>query len=146
MKRILSLILAVLLFSSALIGCSTVNELTDKAVEAAKTELEKQIQEKIKEHKVELIELKTSVGNLNSDNKLAVQFFAAILIRTESETAPGTCADALKGLGETGYMAQTAANVTHEKLVHKTITYNHTDFSAGNYYTIYVYTGSLLPT
>lgn len=145
MKRILTFILAIVLICTVFTGCNKVNEIADSAVQAAKAELEKQIQDKIREHKVELIELKTAVGNLNSDNKLAVQFFAAVLIYTESETAPGTCADALSGvLGEAGYMVQTESKVTHEKLVHKSLAYDHADFSAGNYYTIYIYKDSLL--
>ena len=81
---------------------------------------------------------------MHSDDDKAMQFFAAALIRCESDTAAQNTATALDALFEqAGAMVQTDSAVAHEALVHKTITYSHTDFSAGNYYTVYVYNSSL---
>ena len=144
--RFARMIPAMILLFALLTGCSQVNEIADNVAQAARDELLQQIESKLEEHKVDVVEIKTAVGNLNGDDSKALQFFAAILIRTNSDTAPNTCADALKGMfTQTGYMTQEESAVTHELLVHKQIAYDHSDFSGGTYYTVYAYSKSLLP-
>ena len=146
MKRIVAVLLFLLLTVSMLSACGgVVGEIAGNVADAAAKELENQLKSTLEKHKVEVIEVKTALGKLNGEDEKALQFFAAALIRCESETAAQTCATALSGLFEqSGAMAQTQSAVTHEALVHKTIAYDHTDFSAGNYYTVYVYNSSLL--
>ena len=142
MKRILSLVLILVL--SCFAGCAAVGEIAGNVADAAAKELENQLKATLEKHKVEVIEVKTAFGKLNGDDDKAMQFFAAALIRCESDTAAQNTATALDALFEqAGAMVQTDSAVAHEALVHKTITYSHTDFSAGNYYTVYVYNSSL---
>ena len=144
MKRILVLLLSAVLVFGCFAGCAAVGEIAGNVADAAAKELENQLKSTLEKHKVEVIEVKTAFGKLNGDDDKALQFFAAALIRCESDTAAENTATALDALFEqAGSMAQIESAVTHEALVHKTITYSHTDFSAGNYYTVYVYNSSL---
>lgn len=137
---------AILLVFALLTGCSQVNDIADSVAQAAKEELQQQIEAKLEEHKVDIVEIKTTIGHLNGDDPKALQFFAAILIRTNSDTAPETCAEALKGMfTQTGYMTQGQSDVIHELLEHKQLAYDRSDFSDGTYYTVYAYNKSLLP-
>ncbi len=137
---------AIVLMFSLLAGCAQVSEIADNVAQAAKDELLQQIETKLEEHKVDIVEIKTAMGHLNGDDSKAVQFFAAILIRTNSDTAPETCAEALKGMfTHTGYMTQEQSAVIHELLEHKQLSYDRSDFSDGTYYTVYAYSKSLLP-
>lgn len=143
MKRILSMLLCAVLLLS-LMGCAAVGDIAGNVADAAAKELENQLKATLEKHKVEVVEVKTAFGKLNGDDDKAIQFFAAALIKCDSDTAAETVATALDALfEEAGSMAQTESTVTHEALVHKTITYGHTDFSAGNYYTVYVYNSTL---
>lgn len=145
MKKLICTLLALILAATCLFGCANISQIADSVADAAAQELENQLKSTLEKHKVEVIEMKTAFGKLNSEDDKALQFFAAALIRCESETAAQTCATALGSLFEqAGAMVQTESAVAHEALVHKTITYDHTDFSAGNYYTVYVYNSSLL--
>ena len=138
-RKITALVLTVACLLCCFAGCSgTLTEIKDSVLAAAKTELENQIKAKIAENKVEVLETKTAFGKLNDDGKY--QFFCAMLIQTNSEENASDCARTLGGLfGETSYQPQTGSAVEHEYLVYKTVTYSRTDFSEGNYYTIYVY-------
>ena len=145
MKKLICSILAMLMLLSCFCGCANVSQIAGNVADAAAKELENQLKTTLEKHKVEVVELKTAFGKLNGEDEKALQFFAAALIRCESETAAQTCATALDALFEqAGATVQTESAVTHEALVHKTIAYDHTDFSTGNYYTVYVYNSSLL--
>jgi hypothetical protein len=120
------------------------SEIADNVLEAAREELLEQIQAKVEEYKVNIIETKTAVGKLN-DQGGQYQFFCALLIQTNAESSAKDCAEAVAALtGKASYMPQTGSQVVSEYLVHKTITYDQTDFSAGNYYTVYVYVEDLV--
>ena len=132
------IILAVIGTVTGIVSCDKVKKISDSVLSAAKTELEKQIRETMAENKVDIVETKTVFGKLNDAGEY--QFFCALLIQTNSEEAAAKCANTASGLfGEASYMAQTDSSVEHEYLTHKTVTYDHTDFSGGNYYTVYVY-------
>lgn len=140
MKRVLSATLCALLLMGCLAGCGTVSEIAGNVADAAAKELENQLKATLEKHKVEVIEVKTATGNLNTDDNMAVQFFGAALIHCQSDTAAQKVAATLDALfEEAGSMPQTESAIESKYLVHKQLSYDHTDFSGGNYYTIYVY-------
>lgn len=145
MKIRITAILLVLGLLLGLCGCSTVSEIAGNVMAAATAELENQVKAALQEHKVEVIELETAIGNLNGDDEKALQFFCAALITTESETAAQTCADALGKLFEkSGAMVQTGSKVESQYLVHKELVYDFTEFADGKvYYTVYVYSSDI---
>ncbi len=147
MKRTLSLFLALILLLAALSGCGeTVGEIAGNVAEAAKAELEKQVKNLLEEYKIDVIELKTTAGELNgSDGKL--QFFCGVLVQANSESVLQGCADALgKVFEDAGVELQTGSQIESPYLEHKELSFKHTDFSDGkSYYLIYAYT-SKLPT
>ena len=143
MRRIVSLLLAVCMLLSVS-GCAVVGEIAGNVADAAVKELESQLKATLEKHKVEVVEVKTAFGHLNGEDEKEMQFFCAALIRSDSDTAAQTCATALDAIFEqTGFTAQTASQVTNSVLEHKTVVYDHSDFSGGNYYTVYVYNLSI---
>ena len=141
LKPIISLVILVCLIGVVCryFGCGdSFDQVTDTVLTAAKTELEKQISAKIAENKIDVVETETAFGKLNDNGEY--QFFCALLIQTNSEDNAASAAAKVADLfGEASYLEQTGSTVEHEYLVHKTVTYDHTDFSEGNYYTIYIY-------
>ena len=139
-RKVVSLILVAVLLCGAFAGCGLVEEIADSVVAAAKQELENQIKAKLEEQKVDAVEMKTAFGKLNDEGG-EYQFFGAVLVKTDSQMLPQAAADALAKLfTDAGLVAQTGSRVENAHLVHKDITYDHSDFSDGTYYTIYVYT------
>ena len=140
MKRNVLFLLLMLALIFSLCGCNgTVGEIASNVLDAAAEELKVQVARVIEENKVEVVELKTAIGRLNDEGP-RYQFFIAVLVRTNSPTAAQGSADTLSGLfTETGVMIPTAGTLESEYLVHKSITFNHSDFSGGNYYVIYGY-------
>ena len=139
-RKVVSLILVAVLLCGAFAGCGLVEEIADSVVAAAKQELENQIKAKLEEQKVDAVEMKTAFGKLNDEGG-EYQFFGAVLVKTDSQMLPQAAADALAKLfTDAGLVAQTGSKVENAHLVHKDITYDHSDFSDGTYYTIYVYT------
>lgn len=139
LRKIIAFVLTAACVCCLFAGCGgVVTDVADNVLAAAKEELVSQIKEKVQQYKVTAVETKAAVGTLNDDGG-KYQFYCAILVQTNAESSAADCAKALKGLGESGYMAQTGSHVDSEHLVHKTITYDRTDFSEGNYYTVYVY-------
>ena len=128
--------MAVMLFG----GCSeTVGEIASNVADAAKAELEEQIQAAIEKNKVEVIEMKTLYGKLNDDGS-GSQFFCAALVKSESTAVSQAAADAVgKLVTEAGVLKQTGSKVESEHLVHKELIFKHSDFASGNYYVIYAY-------
>ena len=144
MKKFVILLVVVLLVLVAIFGYDRVSTAVKDTAETVKTEMEKKIQETLEPYKVEMVEMKTAAGNLNGGNFLTVQFFGAILIRTQTEEYAQTCAQALeKVFQETGYMVQTEQKITHEFLKNKELSYDFSEFSDGTYYTIYVYSTAI---
>ena len=141
--KFFSLLLALVLAFSCLTGCSTVTDIAGNVADAAMKELETQIKDVLEEYKVQMVEFKTTAGKLNGTGN-EIQFFCAVLIQADSDTTAKLCANALDGIfEETGVVPQTSSQIKSLYLEHKTLSYKHTDFSAGNYYTIYVYNSSL---
>lgn len=137
-RKMIAVLLAISCAVGLFAGCGAIGDVADEVLAAAKTELEKQIKAKVEEYKVEVVETKTAVGKINDDGKY--QFYCAMLVKTNAESSAEDCAKAVgKLFGESGYVKQSGSDVVSDKLVHKTITYEHDDFEEGNYYTIYVY-------
>lgn len=144
MKRFLSLVLVVALLLPGLVGCGdTVGEIAGNVADAAKAELEKQVQQLLDEYKVDVIEVKTAVGELNGSGKL--QFFCGVLVTSNSTTLPQSCADALGKLFEdTGVVPQNGSKIDSDYLQHKDLSFQFSAFDDGrDYYLIYAYTSKL---
>ncbi len=136
----LFLICAMLL---CLCGCGgKVGQIASSVMDAAMQELKNQVSQVLEENKLEVVELKTAFGQLNDQSKY--QFFVAALIRSDSESLARSTADTLNQVfTEAGVVSQTQGEVASPYLVYKTITFNHTDFSDGNYMVIYAYHADL---
>lgn len=143
-RKLLSLLLAVLMLGCVFAGCDA-GEIAGSVADAAKAELEKQVQAVLAEYKMDIIELKTTVGKLNDEGG-SVQFFCAVLVRAENDAVPQSCADALGKIFEaSGVTLQTGSAVKNTYLVNKDLSYSYTSFSDGStYYTIYAYS-SVVP-
>lgn len=137
--RIPALVLVLLLMLS---GCSqTVGEIAGNVADAAVRELEVQVRQTLEEYKIDVLEVKSTAGKLNDDNDSDLQFFCAVLVRSNSDALPRRCADALgKLFRQSGISTQTRSEIDSDYLVNKSLSFKHTDFSQGNYYLIWVYT------
>ena len=90
-----------------------------------------------------MVEVKTAYGKLNDDGS-KYQFFIAALVKANSTAVPQSTADTMaKIFSDAGLTVQSASALENEHLVHKDITFKHTDFSAGNYYVIWGYAKDL---
>lgn len=147
MRKVICLILAAVLLLS-IAGCATLGEVAGNVADAAVKELENQLKSQLDKNKIEVVEVKTAFGKLNDDGG-QMQFFVAALVKTDNTDALGACADALdRVFAEKGWESQDNSKVENAKLVHKEITFKHSDFADGNYYIVYGYapdvTGGLL--
>ena len=142
-RKVLSLILAAALALS-LCGCNdTVGKIAGSVMDAAMTELKNQMVQLLEANKLEVVEVKTTFGQLN-DSGSKSQFFIAALVRSNGVAVPQSTADTLAKLfTDAGLTAQTTSKLGNFYLVHKDITFKHTDFSAGNYYVIWGYAADL---
>lgn len=142
-RRILSLILAAALMLS-LCGCGgTVGDIADSVKDAAMKELQNQVTQLLERNKLEVVELKTAVGQLN-DNGGKYQFFIAALVRSNGTAIPESTANTLsKVFSDAGLTVQTSQTLENPHLVLKDITFKHADYSAGNYYVIWGYAADL---
>lgn len=145
MKYRFTALVLVLALVLGLCGCGeAVGEIASNVADAAVKELEVQVKKTLEKYKVDVIEIKSAVGKLNNDSDSELQFFCGVLVRSNSDSLPQSCASALGKLFEqAGVHGQTGSEVDSEYLVNKTITFKHTDFSAGDYYLIWAYTSSL---
>ena len=143
-KRFVSLLCALVL-TVICCGCGEVaGDIAGNVVEAAKKELENQVRTTFEKDKVEVIELKTSVGKLNGSSG-ENQFFCAALVESDSDAIPQSVADNLaKIFHDAGITVQVGSQVEHSYLEHKTITYKYSDFAESKtYYTVWCYTDRL---
>ena len=144
-SKLLPLLLALALLITCFTGCSTVSDIAGNVADAAKKELENQIKAVLEEYKIQVVELKTTAGKLNG-NEDGTQFFCAVLVKADTDSSAKVCANALdKIFEETGVVPQTSSEIKSLYLEHKTLSYKHSDFSSGNYLTIYVYSSNITP-
>ena len=130
----------VLSLLAGLCGCSAVSDIAGNVVNAAKQELEVQIKATLEKNKVNVIEVKSAFGKLN-DNGGKYQFFCAALVKSDNAELLQSCADAIDKVCEiTGVTPCTKQQIESPYLVHKSLSFNHGDFSgAGSYYMVYAY-------
>ena len=142
-RKLLALFLAVLMTLS-LCGCGdTVGEIAGSVMNAAMKELQNQVTQLLEKNKLEVVEVKTAFGQLNDDGG-KYQFFIAALVRSNSTAVAQSTADTMAKLfSDAGLESQTTGSFHNSHLVHKSITFGHTDFSAGNYYVIWGYSADL---
>ena len=140
MRKVYSLVLALVMALSLFTGCSNaVGEIAGNVADAAMEELEKQVKATLEKNKVEVIEMKTAFGKLNDEGGKS-QFFCAALIRSDATDIPRAAAETIgKLVTEAGLLEQSGSKVESDLLVHKEIVFKHSDFSGGNYYVIYAY-------
>jgi hypothetical protein len=144
MRKILSVFLIIALTACLFAGCGeTVDKIADNVIQAAKDELVAQVKLALEENKLEVIEVKTAYGKLN-DNGSDMQFFVAALVRTEkTDIIEASLVAPSKVFTDTGILAETDSSIDSTHLVHKTLSYDHSDFSDGTYYTVYAYYNDL---
>ncbi len=142
-RRFFSLLLAALMLL-ALCGCGgTAGEIADSVMDAAMKELKNQVTALLEKNKLEVVEIKTAFGQLNDEGS-KYQFFIAALVRSNSTDIPQSTANSMDKLfTEAGLTPQSASRLDNPHLVHKDITFKHTDYSAGNYYVIWGYAADL---
>lgn len=142
-RKILSLILAAVMLLS-LCGCGgTAGEIASSVMDAAMKELKNQVVQLLEKNKLEVVEIKTAFGQLNDDGSKH-QFFIAALVKSNATAVPQTTADTMAKLfSDAGLTAQTGSQLESSYLVHKDITFKHSDYSAGGYYVIWGYAADL---
>ena len=138
-RKVVSLVLAAFMLCGIFAGCNAVGEIAGNVADAAMKELENQVKATLEKNKVNVVELKTAIGKLNDDGS-EMQFFCAALVKSDTDTVVNGAAEAMGAVFEkSGVLVQTGSKVESEYLVHKDITFKHSDFSDGTYYMIYVY-------
>ena len=144
MKRRFFVLFLCAVLALSLWGCSgKAGEIAGSVKDAAMQELKNQVQQLLEENKLEVVEMKTAFGQLN-DNGGKYQFFIAALVRSNAEGIPQSTADTMAKLfSEAGLNPQSESTLSNDHLVHKDITFKHTDFSGGNYYVIWGYAADL---
>ena len=143
MKRKFWAFLLALSLILSLTGCSAVSAIADSVLEAAAAELKNQVKKLLEDNKLEVVEIKTSFGNLN-DNGGKYQFFIGALVKSNATGIPNAAAEGMnKIFTEAGINAQTSPSLENDHLVHKSITFKQTDYSEGGYYVIWGYMGDV---
>ena len=138
-RKVVSLVLAAFMLCGIFAGCNAVGEIAGNVADAAMKELENQVKATLEKNKVNVVELKTAIGKLNDEGS-EMQFFCAALVKSDTATVVNGAAEAMGAVFEkSGVLVQTGSKVESEYLVHKDITFKHSDFSDGTYYVIYVY-------
>ena len=138
---VLALLLALLM---TLTGCNdVVGEIAGNVADAAIKELEIQIKSALETYSVEVVEVKSAIGKLNNDAPSDLQFFCGALVRSNSDKFPTSGAEALdKVFEKAGCQTQNQSEISSNLLTNKMISFKHSDFSTGDYYLIWVYSGS----
>ncbi len=143
MKFLIKTAIFVLVLSLILSSCGRVGQIADSVLDAAAAELKNQVKQVLEENKLQVIEIKTAFGKLN-DSGSKYQFFIAALVKSDATGIPNAAADGMnKIFTEAGLNEQTTPNLVNSHLVHKEITFKHTDYTEGEYYVIWGYMGDL---
>ena len=145
MKHKITVLLLVLSILLSLSGCDgVVGEIAGNVADVAVKELEAQIKATIEEYKVDVIEIKSTVGKLDNDFSSSQQFFCGVLVRSNSDALPMSVATTLgKIFEEAGCHPWHKSEIDNDHLENKTLTFKHTDFETGDYYLIWGDTSSL---
>lgn len=137
-KRLIALLGAVLLMLSLTACGDTVGKIAGNVADAAMEELKNQIQLTLEENKLQVVEMKTTFGALNGEGEH--QFFCAALIKSNATAIPQSTADGLaKVFTDAGLIQQTGAKIESPYLEHKSLAFDHSDYTDGSYYVIFAY-------
>lgn len=143
MKRSLFALLLIAVIVFSIRGCGKLGQIFGKVTEAAVKELKNQVQELLEDKQLDVVEVKTAYGKLNDEGS-KYQFFIAALVRADSESTLQSTANTIgKLFSDAGFTLQSESALDNPYLVHKGITFKHTDFSAGDYYVIWAYAADL---
>ncbi len=144
MKNRFTVLVLILVLLVTLGGCGEiVGDIATNVAGAAVKELEAQIKSALETYSVEVVEVKSALGKLNNDAPSDLQFYCGVLVRSNSDKSPTAGAEALdKVFEQAGCQAQHQSQISSELLTNKTISFKHSDFSTGDYYLIWVYSGS----
>lgn len=143
-KKFAALLCALVLILSCS-GCGEVaGDIAGNVAEAAKKELEKQVKATFEKYKIEILDMKTTVGKLNGDTG-DLQFFCGVLVQSDSDAVPQSAADTLgKLFHDAGIQVQTGTNIENSYLEHKDLSYKDGIMADGKtYYTVWCYTDRL---
>ena len=143
-KRFVSLLCALVL-TVICCGCGEVaGDIAGNVAEAAKKELEKQVKATFEKYKIEILDMKTTVGKLGGDGE-DLQFFCGVLVQSDSDAVPQSVADTLgKLFHDAGIQVQTGTNIENSYLEHKDLSYKDGIMADGKtYYTVWCYTDRL---
>ena len=142
-RKFLCLFLAVFMTLSLCACGGTAGQIADSVMDAAMKELKNQVKTLLEQNKLEVVEIKTAFGKLNDEGG-KYQFFIGALVKSNATSVPQSTANTMgKLFTEAGLNPQTESTLHNDRLVHKTITFKQTDFSAGNYYVIWGYAADL---
>ena len=143
MKFLIKIAVFVLVLSLILSSCGRMGEIADSVLDAAAAELKNQVKQVLEENKLQVVEIKTAFGKLN-DAGGKYQFFIAALVKSDATGIPNAAAEGMNKLfTEAGLNAQTTSALENSHLIHKDITFKHSDFSDGEYHVIWGYMGDL---
>ena len=143
MKRSLFALLLIAVIVFSIRGCGKLGQIFGKVTNAAVKELKNQVQQILEDRQLDVVEIKTAYGKLNDEGS-KYQFFIAALVRADSESAPQSTANAIgKLFSQAGCTTQSESQLNNAHLIHKGITFKHTDFSEGDYYVIWAYAADL---
>ena len=140
-----AVILCALSLLLSLAACGEVaGDIAGNVAEAAKAELEKQVKATFEKYKIDILDMKTTVGKLNGAAG-DVQFFCAVLVQSDSDAIPQSAADALgKLFHDAGITVQTGTEIRNSYLEHKSLTYKDGIINdSQTYYTVWCYTDRL---
>ncbi len=142
-RKFFCLFLAVLMALSLCACEGTAGQIADSVMDAAMTELKNQVKSLLEQNKLEVVEIKTAFGKLNDEGG-KYQFFIGALVKSNSTAVPQSTADTMaKIFTDAGLTSQSGSSLENSHLIHKSITFKHTDFSESNYYVIWGYAADL---
>lgn len=144
-SRILCVLLALVTLLTLMAGCGEIaGEIAGNVADTAKKELEAQVKAAFEKYKVDIVELKTTIGKLNGDSE-DIQFFCAALVQSDSEKMPTEIAETLgKMFHDAGITVQTGSKVENAYLEHKSLSFKFSDFDGEKtYYVVWCYTDKL---
>jgi len=142
-KFVAAVLLLCLTLSLAACG-GVAGEIAGNVADAAKKELENQVKATFEKYKIEILDMKTAVGQLDGSSS-DVQFFCAVLVQSDSDAIPQSAADTLgKLFHDAGINVQTAAAIENPYLQNKELSFKFDGFGDGKtYYCVWCYTDKL---
>ena len=142
MKKFAAFVLVLVLLVS-FAGCGEVaGDIAGNVVDAAKKELENQIKQTFETYKMDILDMKSAVGQLNGDGK-DIQFFCAVLVQSDSDAIPQSAADTLSKLfHDAGIQLQSGAKIENSYLQHKDLSFKQ-EGDGKTHYAVWFYTDKL---